>query len=600
MALKKKYQLILGGVGLAVVLGGLYGAMQAGLLPKPAGMASIVPDNVEIPAGDVVQGAPRFSYEVQAQPVANFDGCTNVLSIPWNGTSALNLANGGPRTTSNSLVKQFSGGCLNIERQDDYAVIREQMVRFAQARQGGDRNPSTGAGLSIIMGDALPSFMAATQPALQRYGQSAVVVGVIGFSYGEDKCMGKPLNGDPKNARGSLIAAVRMDGDQNTCIKWAADNDIPVNVDQTTFDPGAINFLDASSFVEAGEKYMTRFCEERDEARNGVKTGKKVRACVDGVATWTPGDVTVAKAVAEEQRQGGDRQIVSWASTREYNQQMPTVLIANKEWAAENRQFIIGVLRAADRAAFDIRTGDGLRRVGQINANIFGGGGGEEGDPRYWTRYFVGEDFTDTKGNRIRLGGSRVVTLAEARDFLGLGQGTLNVYKGVYNTFCRVYTTFYPRDITACPDYDTVVDGSYTTAALAGVSVGNTGPRFQPGSITDTVSTRAFNIEFDVGRATIRRESLPKLFEIAEQSGMTGLRIRIDGHTDATGNPDANLTLSRARAQAVADWLHAQAPATFPRERIAVRGYGDTAPKCQESTPACHQQNRRVDIILGT
>lgn len=595
--LKPRYRMAAIGIGVVLLLViGRWVVMDSGIVPRVAGMGSQLAGNVELPEGDVQQGAPEFSYELTAQPQANFAGCVNLLSIPWNGTTSLNLANGGPRTAARSLMREYSGGCLNIERQDDYAVMREQMVRFAQSEH------REGAAITVIMGDALPSFMAATNEALSRYNEQAVVVGVVGFSYGEDKCMGRPLNGDPQSARGSLIAAVRMDGDQNTCIKWASDNDIPINVDQTTYDPNAINFLDSSSFVEAGEKYMTGFCEDRNVlGENGLPTGQRQNVCVDGVATWTPGDVTVAEFIAREQRsQHGPngrepRAIVSWASTREYNQQMPTVLIANKQWAAANRQFIVGMLRAADRAAFQIRTDGGasLRRASEINANIFGENG------RYWARYFVGEDFEDTQGNTIRLGGSRVITLAESRDFLGQGEGTLNVYQAVYNTFCGVYVRFYPRDLSECPAYESVVDASYTMAALGEVQVGNTGPTYQEGSITDTVSQRSYSIEFDVGRATIRRESLRQLFEIAEGSGMTNLRIRIDGHTDATGGSDANMALSRARAQAVADWLHSQAASTFPRERLQVRGYGDTQPLCEQSTPSCYQRNRRVEIVLG-
>ena len=80
---------------------------------------------------------------------------------------------------------------------------------------------------------------------------------------------------------------------------------------------------------------------------------------------------------------------------------------------------------------------------------------------------------------------------------------------------------------------------------------------------------------------------------------MTNLLIRIDGHTDNTGDSTKNIALSRARAQAVADWLRLQAPNNFPANRVTVRGYGDTNPVASNDTAAGRAQNRRVVITLG-
>lgn len=588
--IRKPVQYALVGIGVVAVSAIAYFGIRA--LPGVANMQAQVPEATASLRADVNRGVPREAYELVAQPVSNFQGCAKVLSIPWNATAGLALANGGPRTTSDSLVREFSGGCLEIERQDDYAVISQNLIAFDQAYRGGTTLPSNGAPFAIIMGDGLPAFAAGLEGKADT-----VVVGVVGFSDGEDKCMGKPLEGDPQNARGSVIAAVPRDGDQNICIKWAADNEIPVNTDNSVYDPTAINFVDTTSFVEAGEKFTGNYCETRDEARAGVKTGNRVQACVDGVATWTPGDV----AIVQSERAG----VVSWASTREYNQQMPAILIANRRWAEENREFVIGVLRAADRAAFQIRSEAEtyLPRAGAAMAAIHGQGGGDEGDPNFWTTYYVGQDLRDNKGNVVNVGGSRVSTLAEVRDFLGLGEGSLNIYKGVYEIFGNYAKAFYPSILPSFPDYDDVVTTDFVAAALAGVEVTRNAQAAEAfatnESITNTVGQRSYSIEFETGSARITSESAEELFELANQAGMTNLRIRIDGHTDNVGNPSSNMTLSRARAEAVRDWLIAQAPNTFPANRIQVRGYGDTAPKADNSTREGQAQNRRVEIILG-
>ena len=588
--MRRPVQLALLGVGGIAVLSGLYFGIRA--LPGVANQQAKVPEATASLRADVNRGIPRDAYELTAQPVANFQGCPKVMSIPWNATIGLAMANGGPRTTSDSLVKQYSGGCIEIERQDDYAVISQNLIAFNEAYRDGGATPNTGAAFAIIMGDGLPAFAEGL-----RDKADVVVVGVVGFSDGEDKCMGKPLNGDPQNARGSVISAVPRDGDQNICIKWAADNEIPVNTDNAVYDPTAINFVDTTSFVEAGEKFTAGYCERREEARGGIKTGETVNACVDGVATWTPGDATIV----ESDRAG----VVSWASTREYNQQMPAILIANRRWAAANKAFVVGILRASDRAAFQIRS-EGetyLPRAGAAMAAIYGQGGGQEGDPSFWTTYYVGKDIRDNKGNTVNVGGSRVTTLAEVRDFLGMTPGSLNVYKGVYEIFGNYAKAFYPDILPSFPAYDDVVTTEFINAALAGTSItraqGATTAFATNQSITTTVGQRAYSIEFETGSARISPRSAEQLFELANQAGMTNLRIRIDGHTDNVGNPASNMTLSSARANAVKDWLVTQAPTTFPANRIQARGYGDTAPKADNSTPAGQTQNRRVEIILG-
>lgn len=68
-----------------------------------------------------------------------------------------------------------------------------------------------------------------------------------------------------------------------------------------------------------------------------------------------------------------------------------------------------------------------------------------------------------------------------------------------------------------------------------------------------------------------------------------GVNATIAGHADPTGNPDANLTLSQARAEAVRDYLVKKGIAT---SRLEVMAFGDTQLKYDRADA----RNRHVTI----
>ena len=70
-------------------------------------------------------------------------------------------------------------------------------------------------------------------------------------------------------------------------------------------------------------------------------------------------------------------------------------------------------------------------------------------------------------------------------------------------------------------------------------------------------------------------------------------RLRIEGHTDASGSPRANQDLSQRRAQAVADYL---VQAGIDRSRLDVAGYGSSKPLPGIAPQAA--ANRRVMAVL--
>jgi outer membrane protein OmpA-like peptidoglycan-associated protein len=71
--------------------------------------------------------------------------------------------------------------------------------------------------------------------------------------------------------------------------------------------------------------------------------------------------------------------------------------------------------------------------------------------------------------------------------------------------------------------------------------------------------------------------------------------IYVDGYTDDTGRPQANLELSKQRAQAVTDYLVKQG---VPAEIITTRYHGSRFPVARGQSAAARAENRRVTVRL--
>ncbi len=77
--------------------------------------------------------------------------------------------------------------------------------------------------------------------------------------------------------------------------------------------------------------------------------------------------------------------------------------------------------------------------------------------------------------------------------------------------------------------------------------------------------------------------------------------LRVEGNTDATGQPTANLTLSERRALAVKNYVTKNFP-NIPASRFQTIGRGSANPIAENSSEAGRQLNRRTDIkvVLAT
>ncbi|HXU02545.1 MAG TPA: hypothetical protein VN903_16385, partial [Polyangia bacterium] len=357
----------------------------------------------------------------------------------WNAQAGMILATGGKQAVEGSLMCKY-GVNLKLIREDNTDQMQALLATFAEGLKKGEANPTAGAHFVGIMGDGSATFLKALNDRLRKLGPdyTGVVVGSAGYSRGEDKLMGQPAwKANPQKARGGLVAGVLRDGDWNIALKWLGDNKVPNNPDETSYDPDALNWVAASDYVDAAQKYVSGFCTEL----KNVKTGKKEKHCVDGVVTWTPGDVTIAE------KKGG---LVSIVSTKENRMQMPNVIIGNKKWMAANRDIVKGMLAATFAGGEQIKKDpSALHKAAELSALVYA-----EKDADYWQKYFKPVVQKDKLGQSVELGGSTVNGLAENVQLFGL-DGKTNYFAATYTTFADIVKSQYPKLL---PAYDPVAD----------------------------------------------------------------------------------------------------------------------------------------------
>jgi OOP family OmpA-OmpF porin len=507
--------------------------------------------------------------------------------MAWNAQFSGMYANGGVRTTKGSL---FDKAHLDITyfRQDDCNKQMADLVKFAGQYK---RNPSAPAVLVSFMGDGMPAFMTSLSKELEPLGaeyQPIILPIAHGKSFGEDQIMG-PVSWkqDPRNAIGKCVAGVLRDGDVNILLKWAGDNGIKVNPDETTYDPQAVNLIAASDFLDAPNKYITGYTENRKIISDGKTTGRDTTVGVDAVATWTPGDVNVAT------KKGG---LVTIANTRQYASQMPVQTIAIKKWAYDHRTDVENMIIALAQAGDQVRSFSEARKfAAQVSAAVY-----QEQNADYWLKYYNGVKEQDIQGLTVNLGGSAVFNLADMANTFGLGPDKVDRYKAVYNTFGNLMTRMYPAVMPSFMAYEKAVDKSFLLTVISNhpeLLEGKAIETQYASQITAEVSSRSYRIEFETGSAIIRPESYKMLDEIFESAVVAeGLKLGVYGHTDNNGSDEVNIPLSERRAAAVKDYLLGKG---LGISRIETKGYGSSKPVADNNTAAGRGRNRRVEIVLG-
>lgn len=588
-------ELLIVAVGIGGVLGGIYfisPGIKTAVSKQLGGMELNSTDvNNVTNAEKIALPSKEVSSEVSSKPLVR------VAGYAWNGQSGIIVSNGGPKTTKGSLMEK-NGVNLEIIRQDWLSELRNMQMKFIEEFDKGQEFPSSdkSAFAVMIMGDGAPFYISSVQKSLdEKYGKDKYhvqVMGAIGMSYGEDKLIGPPnWKSDPKSMKGAVVSAVLGDGDWVTTVNYCFANGLKVNPDPTTYDADAVNIYPSENddYMKSAEELIksqtTGWTVSLKEVNNGKLTGKTVNRKIDGCATWTPGDKTVFDKLSG---------FVDIVSTKEFNNQMPTVLIGVKEWATKNPEMVSNILKSALTASNQMKNYEDWKvRASEAVADTY-----QIENAEYWYKMFKGQQGTKN-GLTYNMGGSKVFNYADAMQYFGMSDG-VNRYKSVYNQVSGYLTELNPfnfnENVGKVVAYEDAVnlfflkninDIESTSADKADYSKQS----------TEIMASGEWKINFSSGSTTIQNNStrdLEKIYNLLIQAENS--KLTIVGHTDNVGKPESNLILSKGRAQAVVDYLKQKG---IPESRFQmIDGKGSNEPVADNTSESGKAQNRRVVITF--
>lgn len=541
-------------------------------------------EKIELPSNSL-------STEVNSKPIVRIAG------YAWNAQSGIIVANGGPRTTKGSLMEK-NGVNLEIIRQDWLSELRNMQMKFIEEFDQGKKFPDSdkSAFAVMIMGDGAPFYISSVQKALdEKYGKSKYhlqVMGAIGMSQGEDKLIGpKSWKVEPKTMKGAVVSAVLGDGDWVTTVNFCFANGLKVNPDPTTYDADAVNIYPSENddYIKSAEELIksqtTGWTVSLKEVQNGKLTGKSVNRKIDGCATWTPGDKLVFDKL---------NGFVDVVSTKEFNNQMPAVIIGLKEWATPNAEIVSNILKSALTASNQMKNYEDWKIKASENVTTTF----KMETPKYWYDMFKGQ--TGSKnGLTYNMGGSKVFNYADAMQYFGMSDG-VNRYKSVYNQVSGYLKELNPfgfnENVGNVVPYEEAIN-LYFLKNINDIESSSADKSDYTKEATEVLASGEWQINFTSGSAQLLNNSnkdLERIYNLLIQAEST--KLNIIGHTDNVGNPDANLSLSKNRALAIVNYLENKG---IPKSRFQIiEGKGNQEPIATNDTPQGKAKNRRVVVTL--
>lgn len=112
------------------------------------------------------------------------------------------------------------------------------------------------------------------------------------------------------------------------------------------------------------------------------------------------------------------------------------------------------------------------------------------------------------------------------------------------------------------------------------------------------VLIRMVGLNFKSGSSNIDTEYFALLKKVQRAiNTFPEAKVTVEGHTDSFGGDDANIKLSKVRAEAVRTYLLANM-SDRKSDTIAAEGFGETRPIANNETPEGRTKNRRIDLMI--
>jgi NitT/TauT family transport system substrate-binding protein len=309
------------------------------------------------------------------------------------------------------------------------------------------------------------------------------------------------------------------------------------------------------------------FTSSAVDAANVFKAGK-----VDAAVSWSP-DVYVAA----REREGGH----ILASTKEATNLIGDIFVARGDFLDQHpedaRRFVAGWLRGVEMVRKNPERAAVLLQKSLTGVNTL----------------------DDAKG---MLDDVKLPDYAENRAFFS-PQGSIVNYYSIYQSAQNIWRKISKITSVNAPQQtvDTrFLDGAAEFFPNAGASVVDKKPEFEfktpaAHSTTAPILTKTVSIYYPSGSSVLDENAKAVLdSQVVDLAATFGSAyLRVSGNTDNVGGRDANVKLSRARADAVAQYLSTKG---FDRNKFEVVGNGPDKPVSGNDSDAGRAKNRRTDF----
>lgn len=299
---------------------------------------------------------------------------------------------------------------------------------------------------------------------------------------------------------------------------------------------------------------------------------------VDAAVVWSPDDADCVSKVP------GSKVL---ESTKNATHIIADVFVAKKEFIETHKEQLQKLYEGWMIGASELNNSDGKKREA---AKILAEGLSQP------------EDFCYDAINNVRL-----ATHGDNKDFYGLnssyngvtGEDLYNKMKVKYNNLG--YNTSGAKSWRLLSTKDLVLKTTLSGASHNSEKEKQFSPVSESLTHKASLSSKKVSITFRTGEFTLG-ENAKQLIDLQFTpiaKAFANARIRIDGNTDNVGNRTSNISLSKKRAQSVANYLIRQHH--MPSNRFIIVGNGPDKPVrgCERNQNAdCRSKNRRTDFEL--